>query len=258
MQNTELTQVFKWLKIVLIVLAVVLGVGALVGLKALRNTSPAYNSITVTGQGEAVGIPDVASFYFSVSADASTVAGAQSQVTTKMDAVLAALKKLGVEEKNIKTTDYSVYPKYTYNQIYCIRAPCPGTEQRQDGYTASHSVTVKLSDTELAGKALQAAGEQGATNLSGISFTIEDPDKLTEEAQEEAIKDAREKAEALAKDLGVKLVRVVSFSNGSGGGTMYAKDALGSVEAQSSNPAPRLPTGENKISLIVSVTYEIR
>jgi uncharacterized protein len=258
------TEIYKWGKIALIMLVVFLGVTTLNSLKHLRSIDPAYNSITVSGEGEVFAVPDVASFSFSVSADATTVATAQAEVTKKMDAILKAMKDLGIEDKDVKTSDYSVWPKYTYRQIYCITTPCPGTQQVQDGYTASHTVTVKVRDTEKAGAALSAAGDAGATNLSGLTFTVDDLDTIVAEARDLAIKDAREKAEGLADDLGVRLVRVVSFSDSLGGYPQpyYARDTMGmgGPEMMASNQAkaPTLPMGENKAQVSVSITYEIR
>lgn len=255
------TEIYTWGKYALIALTVFLTVAILGGLKGLRDISPAYNSITVGGEGEAFGVPDVATFSFSVSADADTVAAAQSQVTGKMDAILAALKALGIEDKDVKTSDYTVWPKYTYDQIYCIQGPCPGPRQRQDGYTATHTVTVKVRNTEKAGEALSAAGDKGATNLSSLTFAVDDPDAILAEARAEAIKDAKAKAEALADELGVRLVRVVSFSDSSIGAPMpYHGEAfgMGGDTAVAQAKAPTLPMGENQARVNVSVTYEIR
>lgn len=256
MNNIEIQ---KWGKIALIMFVVFMGVTIVKGLQDLRAIDPAYNSITVSGQGEAFAVPDVATFTFAVSADAQSVEAAQSQVTAKMDAILAKLKELGIEDKDVKTTDYSVYPKYVYSQVVCIAYPCP-SQQKQDGYTANHSVAVKVRKTDGAGQALAAAGEAGATNLSGLSFEVDDSDKVVEEARSAAIKDAKEKAEKLADDLGVRLVRVVSYADSSGGGPMpyYAEASMGRGGMDTAQKAPTLPAGENRSVVNVSVTYEIR
>jgi uncharacterized protein len=261
MQTQEINNLYKWGKIVLILLAIFLAVAAATGLKGLRNPNPVYNAITVNGEGEAFAVPDIASFTFSVSTDAATVSAAQEGVTKKMDTILADLKSLGIDEKDIKTSDYSVYPKYTYTSIACSPNYCPPSQQKQDGYTASHSVMVKVRNTEAAGEALSAAGSAGATNLSSVSFTVDDADKIVEEARAEAIKDAKAKAEMLAEELGVKLVRVMGYNDNQGGGPMpYYRDiavsAAGSMAMEAK--APTLPTGENKVNMIVSITYEIR
>ena len=104
METKNLQDIYKWAWIVLIILAVFLGVRTLASLKDLQNTSPSYNTITVTGEGEVNALPDLATFSFTVSADANSVSTAQEEVTKKMDAVLLAVKSLGVEEKDIKTT----------------------------------------------------------------------------------------------------------------------------------------------------------
>ena len=262
----ETKRIYKWVWIVLIVLAVFLVVETLGVLKSLQGVNPAYNSISVSGTGEAVSIPDLASFSFSVSADAKTVSDAQEQVTEKMDDILAGLKALGIDEKDVKTTNYSVWPKYSYEiaALYpCTQYSCPPSPGKQvpDGYTASHSVSVKIRKTEDAGPALALVGDKGATELSGISFTVDDPDKILEEARADAIADAKGKAKRLSKELGVRLVRVVSFYDNTGGGgpvPYYAEGMGGDMVKTSVAPAPTIPTGENKVTVNVTVTYEIR
>ncbi|MEK7135351.1 MAG: SIMPL domain-containing protein [Patescibacteria group bacterium] len=261
MQNQEINNLYKWGKVVLVLLAIFLGVTALSGLKGLRNPNPAYNVITVSGEGEAFAVPDIASFSFSVSMDAATVSAAQEGVTKKMDAILAQLKDMGIEERDIKTSDYSVYPKYVYGSAPCSMNYCPPSERKQDGYSANHSVSVKVRETEKAGEALAAAGSAGATNLSSIAFTVDDEDKIVAEARALAIKDAKEKAEMLADELGVKLVRVMGYSDNMGGSPVpYYREmsvsATPMMDAQVKTPT--LPTGENKVQVTVSVTYEIR
>jgi len=258
--NTEETKgILKWARIALIVLAVFLAVETLGAFKNLRDVNPAYNSISVTGEGEAVSLPDIATFSFSISVDAQTVSDVQTQVTEKMDAVLAELKTLGIEDKDIKTIDYSVFPHYTYESVACLPTYCPPGRQVQNGFTANHGVLVKIRKTEDAGKALAAAGDKGATNLSGISFTVDDPDKITNEARVEAIANAKSKAKLLSKELGVRLVRVVSFYDNTDGGRPYYAEGMGGDMVRASvSPTPTIPTGENKVKVSVTVTYEIR
>ncbi len=259
METTEINQVYRWGRIALIVLVVFLAIQGLNGLKDLREPSLNSSVITVTGEGEAFAIPDLATFSFSVSADRPTVEQAQGDVTKKMDEILAMLSNLGIEDRDIKTTDYSVWPKYVYNQINCATSFCPG-RQTQDGYTVNHSVVVKVRDTEKAGEALSLVGSNGATNLSGISFTVDNPDAVMAEARKLAIEEAEGKAEILADDLGVKLVRIVSFSDGfDGGGIMpYRQElAMGNATDMAAK-APTLPLGENRVQANITITYEIR
>jgi uncharacterized protein YggE len=254
---------FKWGSWAFVVLMVFLAVQTLSAFKGLSNTDPAYNAISVVGEGEVVAVPDIASFSFSVSADASKVDVAQTEVTKKMNAILLALKESGIEERDIKTTDYSVWPRYRYSEepVVCSSTYCPPSRGQQiaDGYTASHNISVKVRDTESAGKVLGLVGERGATNISGISFTTDDPDKLMDEARALAIADAKAKAKTLSRQLGVRLVRVVSYSDNMDYPMPFYRSGMEAdmmVKTQAS--APTLPTGENKTVVSVTVTYEIR
>jgi len=258
--NQDLNRLVKFGGVAVILLAVFLVVLTLGQLQSLSKAEPANNTISVSGQGESVTVPDIATFSFSVSADAKTVTDAQSQVTKKMNDVLAALKTLGIDDKDIKTTNYSVYPKYSYSQTTCpMNFPCPPSRQVLDGYTASHDISVKVRDTSKVGDALGAVGDKGATNISSVSFTLDDPNAPINEARTKAIADARAKAQVLAKSLGVRLVRVVSYYDNTqpGGPIIYG---MGEAKAMSSSvaPAPVLPSGENKTTMNVTVVYEIK
>jgi len=219
------------------------------------------NSITVTGNGEVVSVPDIATFSFTVRSEKSTVEASQKEVTDKTNKIISALKDKGVDEKDIKTTGYNIYPQYDYNNIQCFAYPCPPSKQVLRGYEVSHSITVKVRDTKNTGDLLTMVGEYEVENVSGINFSIDDEDALMEEARSLAIDDAKNKADQLAKDLGVKLVRVVSFYENNYPMPYYA-DSYGVMgkggDMMESSVAPEIPTGENTITSNVSVTYEIR
>ncbi len=219
------------------------------------------NTITLSGHGEVQAVPDIATVYFTISKDAKTVKEAQDMVAEVEKKALASLKENKVAEKDIKTQNASFYPKYEWKSSsspVCMMQYCPpGGSQVIVGYTASESLTVKVRNTDDAGKIMQGLGALGVSDLSGPNFSIDDEDALKADARKEAIVDAREKAEALAKDLGVKLGKVVSFSENGGYAypMMYSKDMMNSSAA--SAPAS-LPKGENTISSDVTITYEIR
>ncbi len=221
------------------------------------------NTISVTGEGEVVAIPDVATFTFTVREEAKDVASAQEVVTREMNAILDLLKENDVEEKDIKTLSYNIYPQYDYIRIQCITYPCePGREELR-GYEVNHAVQVKVRDTEAVGNLLSLVGNEGADNVSGINFSIDDEDTLKADAREQAIEDAEEKAKRLAKDLGVRIVRVASFYEDRGyPGVMYAEsrayggDAM--MDGAVSYPTANIPVGENTIRSTVTITYQIR
>jgi uncharacterized protein YggE len=222
---------------------------------------PASNTISISGQGEVFAVPDTGEFTVTVREEAETVAFAQDEATKKINAVIGYLKGAGVEEKDIKTVSYNVNPKYEWNQAGCVSGYCPPGKQELIGFEVYQSLSVKVRDTKKAGELLSGVGSKGASEVSGLSFTIDDEDALKEEARELAIAEATEKAEMLAAELGVSLVRVVGFHEESGGGypmPYYGRGGDMMVASMEAKAAPELPVGENKIISNVNITYEIR
>lgn len=246
----------------MVLLAVLLGFKALAELQGLRYIGaglPPANTITVSGYGEALAVPDIATFTFSVTAMRSTVEAAQTEATQSANAITAYLKEAGIAERDMQTSNYSVYPQYDYVQEACAPGiPCGGGRQVLRGYEVRQTTTIKVRDTAQAGELLSGVGSRGATEVSGLNFTFDDPDMLEVEARGEAIADAKAKADELARELGVRLVRVVSF-NENGYAPMFSRTeyGMGSADAVKQS-APEFSVGENKVTSNVSVTYEIR
>lgn len=237
------------------------------GLKYIGSGKAATNTINVSGHGEAMAIPDIATFSFSVVSNKASVAEAQTDATTKANTLTDYLKNAGVDEKDIKTTDYSIQPQYDYQQVACPAvAPgssavyCPPGRQVLRGYEVRQSTTIKIRDTKKAGDILAGVGGKGATDVSGLNFTFDDPTGVQNQARDKAIADAKEKAEVLAKQLGVSLVRVVSFNeSGSNPYPTPMAYGMGGVSAyDAKSVAPQISVGQNKITNDVSITYEIR
>ena len=231
-------------------------------INAIKNfdvvSEPPTSVITVDGEGKVFAAPDIASVSFTITENADTAANSQDLAQKKMNVALQLLKDLGIDEKDIKTTSYSVSPRYNY-QPPCYTNPCPYQEQRIIGFTSSQSVEVKVRDIDNTGKVLSTLGDAGISNLFGPNFMVENADELKAGARKEAIGEARAKAEVLAKDLGVRLVRVVSYSEGGYyPGPFYKTEALGVGGATSPRDVAEVPAGENEIAVNVSVTYEIR
>lgn len=253
----------KALLVAVIVLSVFLVVQVIGGFMQWRYIGAGIapsNTITVSGHGEAVGVPDIATFSFSIVSEKSTVAAAQEDATAKINAVTAYLKGAGIDEKDIQTSDYSVQPMYDYVNQVCTNGYCPGGKQVLRGYQVRQSTTVKVRNTEKAGDLLAGVGGKGATEVSGLNFTFDDPTMVQDEARNKAIADAKKKADVLAKQLGVSLVRVTAFNENAGGyprPLSYATDAYGKGGAVAQS-APEISVGQNKVTNDVSVTYEIR
>lgn len=222
--------------------------------------SNSANVVTVEGSGEAVAIPDIATFSFSVSETAKTVEQAQTMATEKTNAALKALSEAGIADKDIQTQSYNINPHYEYQSSVCSSYSCPPSKSVLTGYDVSQSFQVKVRDIKKAGTIFTTIGGLGVQNVSGLTFSVDEPDTFKAQARAEAIEKARAKAKELSKELGVSLVRIISFSDnsndyyprpvyGMGGGVM--------MEAKTSI-APSVPAGEQKITANVTITYEIR
>ena len=223
-------------------------------------------TISVVGKGEVFAKPDIATFSFTVEAKETDAVAAQNKAGDTMDAVLAYLKEASVDEKDIKTSYYNLNPRYEYPQVVCTQWNCPPQgEPKLIGYEVSQSVTVKVRDTNKAGELVAGVGSKGAQNVSGLSFTIDDEDKLTAEAREKAIVDAREQAETLAKNLGKRLGRMTGYWEDESGyptpygmGGDYGMMAKSDVAVPEMGRSASIPTGENTISSRVNISYEVR
>lgn len=227
----------------------------------------ASNVISVSGDADVYAAPDIANVSFTVREEDKKVSVAQTKVSTKVAAALAAIRKLGVDDKDIKTENYSSYPKYEWRDavksICPIGINCPPpTPGRQVvvGFEVSQQVSVKIRNIDTVNTVVEALASADVTEMQGPNFAIDKEDDLKADARKQAIEKARAKAEVLARDLGVSLVRIVSFSENDGGRVYYSKAMMDSsaVGFGGAAPVPELPSGQTKITSNVTVTYEIR
>ncbi len=222
----------------------------------------AQNTITVSGTGEASVVPDIATVNFSVIEEGATVKAAQDKATTRTNAAIKFLKDSGIAEKDIQTSNYNIYPRYDYSKQICTVQSCPPSQGKLVGYDVNQSITIKIRAIDKSGEILSGIGSLGVQNVSGISFSVDDEDKTMREARQEAIADAKEKANALAKDLGVKVVRIVAFEEGGSYPPIYYKNQAydTATEGRGAAPSisPQIPVGENTVVSNVTITYEIR
>lgn len=251
-------------------IAALVGVAAIIALgaytyAAIQNANYMTDmpvTISVSGKGEVFARPDIAAFSFSVNAREADAPAAQAKSAESVNAIIAYLTEQGVEERDVKTQYYNLNPRYEYPEVRCTEWGCPPAgEPKLVGYEVTQSIEVKVRKTEDAGRIIAGVGELGATNVSGLSFTIDDEDALKAEARTEAIADAKEKAEVLARELGVRIVRINGFWEEEGG--YYPMYGMGGADMAKSASfeeaaAPSVPTGENTITSRVNVSYEVR
>lgn len=204
---------------------------------------------TVDGTGEASGVPSTAGFMVGVTKTGTSVTAVQEQVNTATNKIVMELKKLGIGEKEIKTSDYTVNPNMDFTS----------GRQTTTGYTASTTISVTLSDSALANKALDSATANGATTINGISFVLSDEDKvkLEDKARLEAIKEAKEKAQKISQQAGIRLGKIVNvYVSSPERPVMYDKMSVSNAGGGAPEEETQLQPGENKVSVSVSLSYE--
>lgn len=208
-------------------------------------------AISVTGESRKFIKADVATVQVTVVSDSGTtnLAETQDRNSQKANDVIAFLKSEGVKEEDTKTVNYSIYPRYNYSE----------RGQEFLGYTIRQDLQIKIRDLNKVGTILNGVVSRGANEVSGLQFTVDDPKKIIEEARAEAIKEAKEKAERLAGDLGVDLVRLSNYSESGGGDPMppifYAKDAA--LGRGGGGVSPDVQVGQNEIRTVVTLIYEV-
>lgn len=251
---TKSGKIIKWVVVVIVItfiLSVVLDRGD------WRGDGKPVNTISFSGKGEVVVQPDIVTISFGVSAENLDVSKAQTESATKMNNIIDFLGTKGVDKKDIKTTNYSIYPRYDYinnNQTYPY-----GGKQVLAAYVVSQNVEVKIRKVGDAGAILSGVGEYGVTDISGLNFSLDKIDEVKDQARDLAIEDAKTQAKSLAKSLGVRLVKITSFSENANYPMYYGMEkAMNVGMGGDSAVAPQIPVGENKITSNVTITYEIR
>lgn len=227
---------------------IILAVFLLVGTNKVWNTAATTNTISFNGEGKVLAKPDVAVISLSIVTEATISKAAQDENSRKSKAVTDFLKNQAIEEKDIKTTGYNIYPQYRYPQY---------NKPEIRGYQVNQTMEVKVRDLDKVSPVLDGVVSAGVNQVNNLSFQIDNPDALKAEARAKAIEDAKMRAEELENQLDVDLGRIVNFSEG-GGITppliFYEKAGIGGFGGD----GPTVPTGENEIVVNVTLTYQIK
>ncbi|MDD4901065.1 MAG: SIMPL domain-containing protein [Patescibacteria group bacterium] len=208
------------------------------------------HSISITGEGKITGVPDVAKIQLGYSIVKNTVAEAQKDNTAKMNGMVEKLKKdFKIDAQDIKTLNYSITPQYDWVT----------GRQILKGYTVSQEVSVKLRDLDKVSQILDAAGQIGMNQVGSLSFEIDQPEQLKQQAREAAIKQAKDKADTLAEVVGVKLGKIISFSESTNQTPAPYYDNYRKLESSAAigGASPMIEVGSNEITIIATVEYEI-
>ena len=205
--------------------------------------------ISVSGQGKIYAKPDVAVLVLGSKDSGFKVSDAVKINTEKMNKIIEDIKDLGVKEEDIQTTQYSIEPNYNW------------TESRGrifEGYNVTQQITVKVRDFDKIGSILDKATSGGANEVGNLQFTIDNPEKVQAEAKTKAIEQAKDKAKVLAKQAGLKLVKIVNISDGYQPSPMSSYKGGGVMMESSVAAAPDIQSGQMEINSSIILTYRVK
>lgn len=210
-------------------------------------TTTKNETFNVSGEGKVSIKPDIALVTVGVLANGSSVKAAQDQMNIAINKVTQAIKGVGVAEKDIQTTNYSINPTYDYTS----------GNQRITGYQANTNLSIKVRNIDNINKVIDEATKNGANQVGGINFEVEDKTDLQNQAREKAVTDAKEKAQQAAKIAGFKLGRIVNYNENFGDVSkpiipFRSSGAMLDEKAQTS-----IETGSSEIIVNVTLSYEI-
>ncbi len=212
-----------------------------------KRTTP-LAGFSVSAEGKVIAIPDVAEIRLSVISEGKDLVVIQRENSKKVNKVIDFLKEKGIKDEDIKTEAYNLQPKYDWNK----------SPYQIVGYTLNQTILVKVRDLNKTGEILSEAVKNGVNQIFGPNFTIDNPEKLKSQAREMAIKKAKEKAEAIAKASGFKLLRITSFEEVEEG-LIYPLYSMRAAEVKSAEASlPQIEPGSQEIKVKVILTYEIK
>ena len=220
------------------------------GLAAAQDGAGETRSITVIGQGEAAGPPDRATINAGVQTLAPTVGESAQENQQLVERIMKALRDEGVDDKDIQTADYSIWPEQQHD-------PRGTGEIKVTGYRVNNTVRITIQDVDRLGRILAAVTDAGANAIHGIGFSVADTAALEAEARAAAMADARTRAESLARLAGVELGDVLSITMSPGGN--YPMPVMGGgFDMARSASVPGISSGQLSIVVHVQVSYAIR
>lgn len=217
-------------------------------------TSAVSDELAVVGEGKVDVVPNTATAEVGITvADENTVEAVQQSLNETNNNIIDALTKMGVEKSNIKTSNYSINPNYTYV------GSGPG---EITGYMGNATVTIKVTKTETLPEVIQAATAAGANQVFNTQYSIDNPQTYRNQARTKAIENAKAQAESLAKELGIRLGKVVNVveSSPEGVSTPFyaARESMMYGGGGGGNPAPDLQPGSQSVTSVVTLYFEKR
>lgn len=246
-------RLFKIVVGFLAVLAVYFGFKAYFDYKMLPQNNIYPEVFSVSGEGKASIAPDVATVDLGIITEGDKVETIIQTNTEKMNAVLTDIKALGIAEKDIKTKNYSLQPRYDWTE--------KGTRIAR-GYTLTQTIEVKIRDFSKIGNALGVASSRGVNNIGDLQFTIDDLEKAKSIAREKAITQAKAKAQIISQQTGLKLKKITNVYEDTGGYPYLMYDTVGMgggvATKELASAPPTIQTGEQEITVKVTISYRTK
>lgn len=216
--------------------------------QSIPGNEPRY--ITVSGQGKVYVVPDIAVVSFGITKEGIDVSSLSSKTNEQMNKIIADIKDLGVDEKDIQTTQYSLTPRYNY-----VRE---SGERILVGYEMTQSISVKIRDFAKIGSIFSVATSSEANIVNSLYFTVDDPEKSKQEAREKAVEQAKEKAVNIAKATGLSLGKLTDVSEGYSTYDSTYNKSVGMGGAADAMIAPDIQPGQQEVNMTMTLTYRIR
>ncbi len=236
-------------------LAATIGVMASAGASAqtLPVTAPVMaidgTRLEVSAEGEVSRVPDIATIGAGVVTQAATAQAAMTENAARMARAVAALKAAGVEPRDIQTSALNLAPQYRYGE----NVPPVIT-----GYQASNQVSVRFRDVKRAGAILDALVAVGANQIDGPNFSIDQPEAALDEARRQAVAKARARAELYAAAAGLRVKRILSISETSGGYQPPRPMVMAMAQRAEKAADTSIEAGEQKLSVQLNMVFELQ
>jgi uncharacterized protein YggE len=192
-------------------------------------------------------IPDTATVTAGITvSNAKDVASAEKQVNEVNNKIITAMKDLDIDKKDIKTSDYSINPNYSFDK-----------GQQIEGYNANATVTIKTHRLDKAETIISKLTEAGANQVQGVQFSIDDVSKIRVKARERAIEDAKKQAKELADLLGIRLGKVTNIVETPGGDIdPYMAKSYAARDIAIEESSPEIEPGSQTVTSTVTLFFE--
>jgi uncharacterized protein YggE len=205
------------------------------------------DSISVSGYGEAAGKPDIALIQLGVNVVSDQIGDAIEESNQVMEKITEAMLGAGIAEEDLQTTNFNVWPEDRYD-------PMTGQPTGERVYHVDSTLQVKVRDIDKAPSVIESALEEGANNIYGLTYDIDDKSALEAEARSKALQDAQVRADQLAAEIGVSLGDPILVSEGYSGGLIYP---VAYERAAGIGGGPPISPGQLTVGVLVNVTYAI-